>query len=393
MFYIIAVTGFPFFYANQEFIVIGLLISLFIFWKNRHKFNSNFFIVSLLFFFIELLQMLLITELNVRTLLGTQLRLFYAFTTLAIIGKDYLGYFIKTIYFFTLISFIFYFLSFYSGFYYFMVEKICPYFTTPFYRDESFYKYAPNIILFSFEKSLYQYNRNPGPFWEPGAFAIFLNLALLFNLIKTRKLIEKRNIVFISGIITTFSTTGFITLFITLSGFYIFTSGHKLKYIYVFVILILGISTYKAAEFMEEKIIENYISYKETSSSRFGSAYLDLLDFSTSPILGWGRGEYRYGGIKFSLFTQEQHRNNGLTSLLVSYGLLIFILYLFLISKGFYHYLENNHFNKNYLIFMLICFLVMAFSQGILMLSFFYSLMLYSTIHTNSHSQLFNKTI
>ena len=42
-------------------------------------------------------------------------------------------------------------------------------------KDQS-YLFTPNYIIITFNQ--YQQLRNSGPFWEPGAFAVFLNIAL-----------------------------------------------------------------------------------------------------------------------------------------------------------------------------------------------------------------------
>jgi hypothetical protein len=58
--------------------------------------------------------------------------------------------------------------------------------------------------------------RNQSIFWEPGAFQLFVNLGLLANLKLQNKIYDRKNIVFIVTVITTFSTTGYIVLAIIL---------------------------------------------------------------------------------------------------------------------------------------------------------------------------------
>lgn len=52
-------------------------------------------------------------------------------------------------------------------------------------------------------------NRNYGMFWEPGAFATFINLALLFEVMKEQFNV-KNILIFSVTLITTYSTTGYI---------------------------------------------------------------------------------------------------------------------------------------------------------------------------------------
>ena len=66
----------------------------------------------------------------------------------------------------------------------------------------------PFYNLFVYAGDMFSF-RNGGMFWEPGAFQIFINLALLIELLKN--LPRGRVIlVYVITIITTFSTTGFL---------------------------------------------------------------------------------------------------------------------------------------------------------------------------------------
>lgn len=61
-------------------------------------------------------------------------------------------------------------------------------------------------------------HRNYGPFWEPGVYAAYLSLGVLF-LFTNEKKIDKRVLVLCIGILTTLSTAGFLYLLILL-GYY-----------------------------------------------------------------------------------------------------------------------------------------------------------------------------
>jgi hypothetical protein len=83
-------------------------------------------------------------------------------------------------------------------------------------------------------------NRNFGPFWEPGVFQMYLNIALLFLLFLDNKKGKGRLIfLFIICILTTFSTTGYLcTMLIVLSYFY--ENSTKVKW-YQFLAFILAL--------------------------------------------------------------------------------------------------------------------------------------------------------
>lgn len=63
-----------------------------------------------------------------------------------------------------------------------------------------------------------QYNgvRNQGIFWEPGAYQMFINLAMLIELFYFKTLYKKHLFVFLITLFTTFSTAGYITAFFLL---------------------------------------------------------------------------------------------------------------------------------------------------------------------------------
>lgn len=90
------------------------------------------------------------------------------------------------------------------------------------------YMTVPNLSnVFVFQSGRYSYStfilyshcvgsfRNGGMFWEPGAFMVFLNLALLFEVL-SKKVSLFKIIVLSAAIITTFSTTGYIALALTI---------------------------------------------------------------------------------------------------------------------------------------------------------------------------------
>lgn len=125
--------------------------------------------------------------------------------------------------------------------------------------------------------------RNCGPFWEPGAYQGFLNLALLINILfnERSKYSWLKNVVFIVAIITTYSTGGYITLFLVLLYFIFFCSGwHPItRMLVTFFIMCYGIYLFNSLEFLGEKI--------SSDESRTG---ISLEDFSSGAYLLFGYG-------------------------------------------------------------------------------------------------------
>lgn len=143
--------------------------------------------------------------------------------------------------------------------------------------------------------------RNAGFAWEPGAFAVYINLAIFINLIRTKFTIRgnKYLIVFIISLITTFSTTGF-SMFMALMVFYMYNKNIRYK-IYIAPVLIVLLVYITSLPFMAEKVadVANYdtdemitssIDYpdEEITPQRIQSLQIDYIDFLNNPIWGYG---------------------------------------------------------------------------------------------------------
>lgn len=371
VFTLIAVSGIEFFYRSQEYILISFIISFLAFLYYKRKINGNFLFVIALFFIIEIFQYTVHGGFNLRTFSGTYIRLFYAFTVLAVVGNLFFRYYVNVLYFLSLTGLIFYVLSFIpgaEGFYNTLGQLI----KNPFAVEEGFYKSNPNIIIYNFHEVLFTDRRNSGAFWEPGAYAVFLMIALIFNQIYEKDIWSKRNIVFIICLLTTLSTSGFLAFFIFL--FYINFRALNKNILYAFVFLLfIGSSfyLYQDIPFLAEKIEQNINLADETTTSRFGSAKADFESFRKSPIVGFGRaGAKNDFDNKFDI---TQHRNNGIFNLLSVYGLPLTLVYFFLIFLSFVKIQMNYGFAKIFAICAFTIILVHGFSHGLFLKPFFYA--------------------
>lgn len=95
---------------------------------------------------------------------------------------------------------------------------------------------ATNLVLYVAST---RYTRNMGMFWEPGAYQTFINLALLFEILKER--INKKDIILYSvTILTTYSTAGYLGLVLIITIMFLKQNIDINKKI-VFMILIAGV--------------------------------------------------------------------------------------------------------------------------------------------------------
>lgn len=372
VFLLIATTGMEYFYRSQNYILIGFIISSFIFIKEGLKIEKTFYITVMLFLVAEMFQYLMFGGFSFRTFIGTYIRLFFAYSIISIVKFNFYKYYIRVIYLLSLISLVFYvgsFLPSSENFYTNVLANIVP----QFFEIDGFYEPRPNIVIFTFESTLFSEHRNSGPFWEPGAYGVFLTLALVINHVYQRSFYTKENIVFIISIITTLSTTAFICL----AFYYLFNNYEKIKrnvlYSIVFIsFAILFILLYERIPFLKDKIEYNIEIAGETTSSRFGSAIADFNSFKRSPVFGLGRAGAKNDFVDNKYFEVEHHRNNGVFNLLATYGLIITAYYFYRIYFTFRMISSGYHNSRRYAIFGYIIVMLLGFSQGIFMRPFFY---------------------
>lgn len=101
--------------------------------------------------------------------------------------------------------------------------------------------------------------RNCGPFWEPGAFQGFINLALFFEFYKIPRITKKwllKISIFIVTIITTFSTGGYIVLFVNLMYFLYNTADIRVntKIILTSLFCLLVLYVFFTTDFLYSKV-------------------------------------------------------------------------------------------------------------------------------------------
>ncbi len=323
------------------------------------------------------------------TFSGSYIRLFLAYAVVTIVGRNFFTYYVKTIYFLSVISLLFYAASFLPGAESFYLNVLCKLIPNPFESTKGFYKGSPNFILFTVNY-LFPEHRNSGPFWEPGAFAVFLMIALLFNHIQERKIGTKVNIVFIVCLLTTFSTTGFLAFFVFIFYLNLDLIRKNIFYTIVFSgVLFSSYYIYENTLFLKDKITENISLADETTTSRFGSAKADLEEFYRSPIVGLGRAGAKDGFVSASNFTVENHRNNGVFNLLATYGLPLTLIYFYLIFNTFFRIETAYNISKYYPWAAFIIILILGFSQGLFLKPFFYAFLFLPPVLTNKRKYTF----
>lgn len=212
--------------------------------------------------------------------------------------------------------------------------------------------------------------RNSGCAWEPGLFAVMLCIAILFNIFQNRKItFNKRMIVLITALITTFSTTGYIIGIIIFAGYYLFSkkvSFYK-RVIYTSIIVAGSIYIY-SLPFMSEKIDRNadtqsfstekasYVWYEKEgetyTTGRFEGIVLDFMNFKDKPILGYGlmrENSYLYNNISPVIIT-----SNGITKPFAMFGIILGVVMFVMMYWSTVKLSKDFLFTPPYLLFIVI---------------------------------------
>lgn len=227
--------------------------------------------------------------------------------------------------------------------------------------------------------------RNCGAFWEPGVFGFFLVIALVFNLfINGKSLFTKENLVFIFVGITTFSTTSVLAISLTI--FYYYTFALKIsifkKIIISSTMFLLFFFGIWQQDFVGGKIYEKIEDADSNMGSRFGAV---LYHFQlVKDNLSTGVGLKYTNDLKNSEFNYLNSASNGISVLLMFWGLFGMIFFFFILYNGVRKWILNingkdiNHYNY---IFFIIIFI--SFSQALTIKIFFFFLLTLFVVYNN----------
>lgn len=342
---LVAFSGIPFFYRSRiEVLIVCLLIPLSVFVYRKRKIDKAIIYYLLIALAVQLGQTLKFYDLPLKTFIGLHIRIAFAYLVIRSVGVKLINNYIQILVISVIISLFFYLSSYVSAFEQALIN-ISSYFKHPFLKEGS-YRIPDNIIVYTINtigEGLVAIKRNSGPFWEPAAFAGFISIALLFNVIKNGTLFNKTNNWLMIGMISTFSTTGLIVLLFIIIGFYLVQGSAFKRLIMVPLLILAGAYLFVNVGFLGEKVISKMSYTSQTYNTRFKSAMLDFNDFFSSPFVGVGRSDTMR--FQDSQDDRQRHRNNGVTDFLAIYGLPIFLLYFALLYRGFQTY--SNVYGSN----------------------------------------------
>ena len=371
LFLLVGVTGIPFFKVGDiTFLFLFLCFSLLVFFYRKLKLDKFFLIFLVIYLTVMVAQMVKFNYLPMTTFIGVFIRIIFAYLVVRILGKNFTSYYVDILYVLSIFGFFIYVPQLIvPGFGRFLASSISPLLRNPLYQGDIWY--APDIILYVFNSGVGTF-RNCGAFWEPGAYAGFLVVAMIFHYLETRTITDKKSIVLLLALLSTMSTTGLIAL-----GFFgVMFLGNRVAPLYkmiLFPAMFAGILiAFTTLDFLGEKITTQLDVSSTHHNTRFKSAVLDLRDWVENPVLGLGRDpKTRYKGIIDPILT---HRTNGITNYLVTYGIFIFLFYFGSIYYAFHKLCLKHNYHPKYALYSLILIFIVGFSEVFFSLPFFYAL-------------------
>lgn len=233
-----------------------------------------------------------------------------------------------------------------------------------------FYSVQPTSASLLFE---YMPPRNCGFAWEPGGFAVYLCLAIFVNLFITNsdRKGKIRFWVLLLALISTQSTTGYVTFTIIILFYYL---NKKMNIIILLLpVMITTLIFIFSLPFMSNKIVStlnetNEIDFQieqsigsetDLAPQRFSSFLIAFRDFYNNPILGTG-------GITGESWINKIGANispiSGIGNLLANFGIIGFLFFIIISFKTSLFFSKYFNYNGKFLLFLIIFFISISYS-------------------------------
>ena len=366
------------FISSQEWLLVSVFILLFLVLLGRKQkvvIQKEYIWFFSILVFVMIMQSITMDFVDIRSSIGILIRFLFPLLGILILQHRFTQKYINIVYILSIF-----------GLTFFCLKNLSPSFNDfiislgqnlPF--DEESQQHF--IIYSSRAKEHFNFIlSNSGFAYEPGAYSIILGIALIFNIIEKGKLLTKYGIVFILCLISTFSTAGYIALFIILIGYayHQIIKRRRVNSVAVFFILLfLSFVIFTMADFMQNKI-ESQVELLQDpyeTRGRFASAQADITTWLTNPLWGTGKSESTYLETAYQLGFTSAHRVNGLANFLAKFGIFIFILYLYLLYRSLQLYSRSFGLNDLSYSFYCLALLSLAFSQTCMQWSIFIALL------------------
>jgi hypothetical protein len=306
--------------------------------------------------------------------------LFLPYLLISYIGEGFWKKFEAVIYFLTLISLPLYLLNLVFSSLFNSMQNIFKFITIPsFLVNPNFW--SAGIYVNAISDNGYGVNRNNGFMWEPGAFAMIIIWAMIYNRSSSVTKLSKKFWIYLIALITTFSTAGYLAFMFVISGFYI-KQLSLVKALFLGIPILLIAAYVYRLDFISVKIAENLVVYQENTIS-----YSQLSESNVVKVNRFQGGQQAllrtfqypigYGIISQTDFLDDMiYGTNGLGALLEMWGVVGFIFLMVMLWKYLY-VIQKHEIGRISRILFFIALLIVFFSNPVERSIFVYLLFLY----------------
>lgn len=323
--YIFTLNGHP----RKVLLIVASLLGILLLAYRTSFISSRLFFISISFASILIIQSIIFSFFPTITIAGFFIRIFIGYAVFHLV-RDFPRIYVNVLCCIVVISLFFY-----------VPEQICRAFGVDFQSFFHLMKSSPeashglHLGIHNFHYDSVPY-RNASFFWEPGAFAGYLLLGLVFlglagEQFKARSYWARMSVLFV-GVLTTFSTTGYIILpFVLLLHFrsdgrtkavaircFVLFYLSALSIEYVTCMAVVGIGAVR--EKIETQYTDAFYNDGGRYPNRFNNLAADLEYIKRRPILGWGLNRKT----RYMLHPGKEYgsgHGEGLTDFVVKFGL------------------------------------------------------------------------
>lgn len=379
---LIGLSGIILFMENRAFLICFFLILLVSsMWVRvpRKGFKYFLFVLSAVLI-VTSIQFITFNTFILNSLLSLLIVFSVGYAVNLILKERFVETYISLVYFFSIISLVFYLAGLlFPAFFSTLGNAADNLSIDPFWtKNLLFFNFIDkDAIIFGLEV-----RRNPGFLYEPGMFACILLPALSFNTVALNSLANKKNFVFIIALVTTFSTAAYLALISFIVIYFIIYERFTLTGLSIATLVLVFFSVYLwQTEFIRGKINEQIdIALTASDSQRYrgriGSALVDLEQIAQYPIQGRGRSQAtRFNSDLLRINPNYSHRTNGIFDLIAEMGIPFFLLYMYLLFNSINKFCLKQKRSKYAWMLFLIPYLIVSFSQTILLRPLFLALL------------------
>lgn len=234
--------------------------------------------------------------------------------------------------------------------------------------------------------------RNCGFAWEPGLFSCILCIGIAFNLILHRGQFNHNMLFLILGLLSSVSTTGYVTAFVIFTYYYTSSVKNMFKILVLAIFIPIAIYSYTNFEFIGEKIVLNsdedeyitndmsHFSYKEDQGEtytpqRFECIQLQALNFIDSPIFGYGHVSNSFVHKRISSMISL---STGILTDFAKFGFILGFLFTLTYCYSFYYICRRAKCPR---FLLLIVYLLISFSYSFIMVPFTLCITMFAVYH------------